>query len=136
MGVILFPRVVVLWTVGLHGGRKAVCHPGSQLLGCFRWKVRSHLGSHFEVNSSDYEGKEERSYWWRVLASEMGFLADLRGLAGKREREEEAPTEAERIMKQASCTWPGGDASESEGDLSVDWDLSIISGGHFYMDLE
>ena len=97
-------------------------------------KSRQDLGSRREAGV-DNEGKEERSYWWRVLASEMGFLADLRGLAGKREREEEAPTEAERIMKQASCTWPGGDASESEGDLSVDWDLSIISGGHFYMDL-
>lgn len=94
------------------------------------------MGSHFEVNSSDYEGKEERSYWWRVPSSETGFLADLRGLAGKGEREEEARTEAERIMKQASCTRPGGDASEREGDLSVDWDLSIISGVHFYMDLD
>lgn len=39
-------------------------------------------------------------------------------------------------MKQASCTQPGGDALERDGDLSVDWDLSIISGVHFYMDLD
>ena len=70
-----------------------------------RWKVRSHLGSHAEVNSSDCEGKEERSYWWRVPASETGFLADLRGLAGKEERGE-GGSHGSREDHEASFLYP------------------------------
>lgn len=130
-------RVVVLWMRCLHEGKKAVAHPGSQtglLLGG-KWEVT--WGSRAEVNSSDCEGKrEERSYWWRVPASETGFLADLRAWLGRKRGRRRRLAEAERIMKQASCTRPGGDALERDGDLSVDWDLSMISGVHFYMDLD
>lgn len=82
---------------------------GSQAWAAARWKVRSHLGSRAEVNSSDCEGKEERSYWWRVPASETGFLADLRGLAGKEERGEEGGSHGSREDHEASFLYrPAG----------------------------
>lgn len=66
----------------------------------------------------------------------QGFLADLRGLAGKEERGE-GGSHGSREDHEASYLYrPGGDALERDGDLSVDWDLSMISGVHFYMDLD
>lgn len=59
----------------------------------------------------------------RVPASETGFLADLRGLAGKEERcgEGEAHFEAE-IMKQSFLVPGLAGCLERDGDLSVDWE--------------